>query len=103
MTLDILRRAANFAIQRPAREALYAVLPRVDKYKAKNFNDTFVYRVGDQIGAWSYPAMAAVGLSMSGLSYSMIPLSIAWLALALWLGRKYLRFHRAPDASKETA
>ena len=103
LIFDILRRAANFAIQRPAREALYAVLPRADKYKAKNFNDTFVYRAGDQIGAWTYPAMGALGLGLSGLSFSMIPLSIAWLALALWLGRKYLRFHRAPDAPKETA
>jgi hypothetical protein len=29
--------------------------PREDKYKAKNSIDTFVYRAGDQIGAWSYP------------------------------------------------
>jgi len=101
LLFDILRRAANFAIQRPAREALYTVLRRSDKYKAKNFNDTFVYRAGDQIGAWTYPAMGALGLGMSGLSFSMIPLSVAWLALALWLGRKYLRFHRAPDVTSE--
>ncbi|MCW1914381.1 MFS transporter [Luteolibacter sp. GHJ8] len=102
LIFDVLRRAANFAIQRPAREALYTVLPRSDKYKAKNFNDTFVYRAGDQIGAWSYPAMGALGLSMSGLSYSMIPLSILWLALALWLGRKYLRLHRSPAPGHES-
>jgi AAA family ATP:ADP antiporter len=96
MLFDILRRSANFAIQRPAREALYTVLARGDKYKAKNFNDTFVYRAGDQIGAWSYPAMVWLGLSLSGLSFSMVPLSVAWLALALWLGRRYLRFQRAP-------
>lgn len=102
LIFDVLRRAANFAIQRPAREALYTVLPRSDKYKAKNFNDTFVYRAGDQIGAWSYPAMGALGLSMSGLSYSMIPLSILWLALALWLGRKYLRLHRPPARDAES-
>ncbi|WP_367874898.1 NTP/NDP exchange transporter [Luteolibacter sp. Populi] len=98
MTLDILRRSANFAIQRPAREALYAVLDRSDKYKAKNFNDTFVYRVGDQIGAWSYPAMVLLGLGASGQAYSMIPLSIAWLFLALWINRRYLRFNRAPSS-----
>jgi AAA family ATP:ADP antiporter len=107
MLLDILRRAANFAIQRPAREALYAVLGRSDKYKAKNFNDTFVYRVGDQIGAWSYPAIAVLwsypviaglGFSASSLSsFSMVPLSIAWLFLALWIGRKYHRLHHAPE------
>lgn len=85
----VIRRAGNFAIQRPAREALYTVLPRGDKYKAKNFNDTFVYRLGDQMGAWSYTWMGVFGLGLSGLAFSMVPLSAAWLALALWLGRRY--------------
>jgi AAA family ATP:ADP antiporter len=85
----VIRRAGNFAIQRPAREALYTVLPRGDKYKAKNFNDTFVYRLGDQMGAWSYTWMGVFGLGLSALAFSMVPLSAAWLALALWLGRRY--------------
>jgi AAA family ATP:ADP antiporter len=85
----VIRRAGNFAIQRPAREALYTVLPRSDKYKAKNFNDTFVYRLGDQMGAWSYTWMGVFGLGLSALAFSMVPLSAVWLALALWLGREY--------------
>lgn len=85
----VIRRAGNFAIQRPAREALYTVLPRGDKYKAKNFNDTFVYRLGDQMGAWSYTWMGVFGLGLSALAFSMVPLSVAWLVLALWLGRRY--------------
>lgn len=84
---DILRRIGNFSIQRPAREALYTVLPRTDKYKAKNFNDTFVYRFGDQIGAWSYTIMLWFGLSLSGLALTMLPVSAVWFLLALWLGR----------------
>lgn len=91
---DILRRAGNFAIQRPARESLYTVIPRTDKYKAKNFNDTFVYRVGDQIGAWSYTAMLYFGLSMSGLALTMLPVSAVWFFLALWLGKKYRDYNR---------
>ncbi len=89
--VQVLRRAANFAIQRPAREVLYTVLPRTEKYKAKNFNDTFVYRLGDQLGAWSYTAIAAVGLGLSGLAFTMVPLSALWLLLALWLGWRYRR------------
>ncbi len=103
MTLDILRRSTNFAFQRPAREALYAILSRGEKYKAKNFNDTFAYRVGDQIGAWSYPAMVGLGLGASGLSFSMVPLSLAWLVLALWLGRKYLRLHPETEGPRNLA
>ncbi len=44
-------RAVQRALMRPAREALFTVLPREDKYKAKAFIDTFVYRGGDVVGA----------------------------------------------------
>ncbi len=87
--LQVLRRVGNFAIQRPAREVLYTVLPRTDKYKSKNFNDTFVYRLGDQVGAWSATLIAWLGFGLSGLAWTMVPLSAAWLALAFWLGARY--------------
>lgn len=86
----VARRAGNFAIQRPGREALFTVMPRTDKYKAKNFADTFVYRLGDQVGAWSYTAMSALGLGVSGLSFTMVPFAALWLVLTVWLGKQYL-------------
>lgn len=89
VVFQVLRRASNFAIQRPAREVLYTVIPRADKYKAKNFNDTFVYRAADQVGAWSYTAMGWLGIGLSGLALAMLPVSVVWLFLALWLGRRY--------------
>lgn len=95
IAFDTLRRAGNFAIQRPARESLYTVVARTDKYKAKNFNDTFVYRVGDQVGAWSYTVMAYFGLGLSGLALTMLPVSVVWFFLALWLGKKYRSIYRA--------
>lgn len=88
VVFQVLRRATNFAIQRPTREVLYTVIPRADKYKAKNFNDTFVYRAADQVGAWSYTAMGWVGLGLSGLALTMLPVSAVWLLLALWLGKR---------------
>jgi AAA family ATP:ADP antiporter len=89
VAFQVVRRASTYAFQRPAREALFSVLPRTDKYKAKNFSDTFVYRLGDQVGAWSYSWMAIFGLGLSGLAFTMVPLSAAWLVLALWLGRQH--------------
>jgi AAA family ATP:ADP antiporter len=89
VVFEVLRRAGNFALARPAREVLYTVLARTDKYKAKNFNDTFVYRAGDQLGSWSYTAFAWLGLGLSGLALTMVPVSLVWLLLALWLGRAY--------------
>ena len=83
-----LRRASNFAVSRPAREVLFTVLRREDKYKAKSFIDTFVYRAGDQIGAWSYPLLTWLGLGLTGISFLAVPISVVWCARSLWLGRK---------------
>jgi AAA family ATP:ADP antiporter len=85
---QVLRRAGNFAVTRPAREVLFTVLRREDKYKAKSFIDTFVYRVGDQIGAWSYPVLTWFGLGLTGISFVAAPLAAIWCGLSIWLGRK---------------
>jgi ATP:ADP antiporter, AAA family len=84
---QVIRRAGNYAIQRPSREVVYTVLSRTEKYKAKNFNDTFVYRLGDQVGAWSYSLN--LGLGISGLSWVMVPFCAIWFGLAVWIGGKY--------------
>jgi ATP:ADP antiporter, AAA family len=84
----VLRRALNFGLTGPTREVLFTVLPREDKYKAKSFIDTFVYRGGDQIGAWSYALLLWLGFGQSAIAWTAVPLSAAWLALALWLGRR---------------
>jgi AAA family ATP:ADP antiporter len=85
---QVLRRAGNFAFARPSREVLFTVVPREDKYKAKSFIDTVIYRTGDQVGAWSYAALGFLGLAMTGISVVAIPITIAWLFNGLWLGRK---------------
>jgi len=86
--LQVMRRAGNFAITRPAREVLFTVLRREDKYKEKSFIDTFVYRTGDQIGAWSYTFLTWLGLGLTGISYVAAPLAAIWCGLSIWLGRK---------------
>jgi len=85
---QVARRASTFAFMRPAREVLFTVLRREDKYKAKSFIDTFGYRCGDQFGAWSYGGMQALGLGLSTISYIAIPVVACWCALGVWLGRK---------------
>ena len=85
---QVARRASTFAFMRPAREVLFTVLRREDKYKAKSFIDTFGYRCGDQFGAWSYGGMQALGLSLSTISYVAVPVVACWCGLGVWLGRK---------------
>jgi len=88
VVFQVLRRASDYAVARPAREVLYTVLPREDRYKAKNFIDTVVYRGGDQIGAWSYALLAALGLGVAEVAAVAIALSVLWFLNGLWLGRK---------------
>ena len=94
---QVLRRAGNFAFARPSREVLFTVVPREDKYKAKSFIDTVIYRTGDQVGAWSYAALIFLGLAMTGISLVAVPISIAWLLNGLWLGRKQERMAAAEN------
>ena len=94
-----LRRATNFALARPARETLFTVVSREDKYKAKNFIDTIVYRTGDQIGAWTTPALGWIGLGLRGVSIVAVPMAAIWLGISLWLGRQQAR--RAKRAAHE--
>jgi AAA family ATP:ADP antiporter len=70
---------------------LFTVVAREDKYKAKSFIDTVVYRLGDQLGAWSYAGLGLLGLGMTGISLVAVPISMLWLVNALWLGRKQKR------------
>jgi len=88
---QIFRRAADYAIARPAREMLFTVLTREAKYKSKNFIDTVVFRGGDAASGWVYYALKGLGLGLSGLAVAAIPGAIAWLALGLWLGKQHGR------------
>jgi AAA family ATP:ADP antiporter len=98
---QVLRRAGNFAIARPIREVLFTVVPREDRYKAKSFIDTVVYRLGDQVGAWSFTGIAALGFGATAVAATAVPLSLAWLVNSLWLGRAQER--RAAEARERDA
>ena len=88
VVFNVLRRAGNYAFANPAREVLFTVVKPEDKYKAKNLIDTFVYRGGDQIGAWSYAGLSALGMTISGIAFIAAPLSAVWLGVGLWLGKR---------------
>jgi len=81
MVFQAVRRAANYALAKPARETLFTVVPREDRYKAKNFIDTFVYRGGDAVGSLATAAVASI-------AWLALPLAGIWAALAVHLGRR---------------
>ena len=87
IAIQILRRAGNFAVMKPAREMLYVVLGKEEKYKAKNFIDTVVYRGGDAVSGWAYSGMQALGLSLAGIAFVAVPISGLWALVSYRLGR----------------
>ena len=89
VAVQVARRVSNFALARPAREVLYTRLSREDRYKAKNFIDTVVYRSGDQIGSWGYAGLQALHLGLTQIAWLAVPLCLVWAGLSVWLGKPF--------------
>ncbi len=97
VVFQVLRRAGNYAIARPAREVLFTVVDRESRYKAKNVIDTVVYRGGDAMSGWLFAGLSGAGLGLSALAVAAVPLALAWLALGAALGRwQEIRRRAAP-------
>ncbi|MGD8559143.1 MAG: MFS transporter [Gammaproteobacteria bacterium] len=84
--VQVIRRAGNYAIMRPAREMLYVVVDRESKYKAKNFIDTAIYRGGDAVSSWLFTGLKAMGLTISSIAFIAVPLSLIWAWVAYRMG-----------------
>jgi ATP:ADP antiporter, AAA family len=82
-----LQRATRYAVTRPARETLFAVVPTAEKYKAKPVIDVFVYRSGDFLGTGIDAAFRVIGLTLTGIALAAVPFAALWSLLCLGLGR----------------
>ena len=91
IAFQAFQRAANFAISNPAREVLFTEVEREEKYKAKNVIDMVVFRGGDAVSGWLFQALRGAGLELGAISLATVPVTAAWLALALALGRAHER------------
>jgi AAA family ATP:ADP antiporter len=94
-------RAVQRGIMRPSRETLFTVVPRADRYKAKAFIDTFVYRTGDVVGAQTEGLLKQLGMGLAALASVAVPLAMVWMALGVWLG--YAQRARARTEQPEGA
>jgi AAA family ATP:ADP antiporter len=88
----IARRVGQYAIVRPCREMLYTTVDRESKYKAKNVNDTLVYRTSDFVVAKARDAMvSAWSASASTMALVGAACAAAWALVAFLLGRAHER------------
>ncbi len=83
---QVIRRCSNYALGKPAREVLYTTIPRADKYKAKNFIDTAIYRWGDTLSGWLYTFVESMGMGVSVIAIAIVPFMVGWGGIGLYLG-----------------
>ena len=83
----IVRRVGEYAIAKPAREVLFTVLSREEKYKAKNFIDTALSRGGDASTGWIVNGVKALGVTAPQIAWLLIPAAVLWG----WVGWRLAR------------
>jgi ATP:ADP antiporter, AAA family len=102
MAFQVAQRTATFALSNPAREALWNVVGREEKYKAKNVVDTAVFRGSDVVTIWLFATLfEGARLSLPTIALIGLPLMALWFLLSMILGR--LRERRAASPAKEIA
>ncbi|MCA9295901.1 MAG: hypothetical protein KC983_05275 [Phycisphaerales bacterium] len=89
---EVVRKAANYGFAKPARETLFTVVGRAEKYQTKSVSDTFVYRGSDQVAIWVLAFMAdTLLMTLRAVFITFIPVCALWCAVGLWLAREQRR------------
>lgn len=92
--------ALDYSLSNTVRQALWLVTSRESKYKAKQVIDTFIMRAGDVMSAGLVWYGSRAALSTRGFISFNIGFDLLWLALALLIGREYLRRSATETATK---
>jgi AAA family ATP:ADP antiporter len=88
MVVQVIYRAGRYGITKPAREVLFTVLSREEKYKSKAFIDAAVYRGGDLVSGWIYAGLAFIGLSIGTIAMIAAPVVAVWAIVGLRIGTR---------------
>ncbi|MDH3272087.1 MAG: MFS transporter [Gemmatimonadota bacterium] len=86
VVVQVLYRSGRYGLAKPAREVLFTVVSREEKYKSKAFIDAAVYRGGDLVSGWIYAGLAFVGLTIGPIALIAAPAAVLWMVVALRIG-----------------
>lgn len=103
ISLEVFRRVGDYSVMKPAREMLFNVVSREEKYKAKNFIDTTVLRTGGASSAWIYTAVKSIASASSAIAGISLLLGLAWCSTAFWLGHTFNRLQNRPEDGSRSA
>lgn len=95
---QVIRRGANFAFAKPAREVLYTVIPRWQKYKSKVFIDTVVYRGSDAGAAAIYVSLRQL-VGIPSIALGSAGIAALWILFGLVLGKSLASRQGGPPAT----
>lgn len=87
LSLQVVRRAGNYAMTRPGREMLWTVVDRDKKYKAKNVVDTSVYRGADLINIWIENGLRSAGFGLAQIALVGSGVAALWCGVSVYLGK----------------
>ena len=103
VAVQIVRRAGNYAISRPAREMLFTAVDREVRFKAKPVIDIVIYRGGDMLNAWAFTALTqGLGLGLGAVAATGAGIAALWAITGIYLGRQFREMTAAPT-TPETA
>ncbi len=100
IVFGIVRRAGEYALSKPAREILFTVVSREEKYKVKNFIDTAVVRGGDAVSGWLFEGLRMLGANLSAISFVAVPIALLWASTAYLLGQRQEQLRAALNANR---
>jgi len=84
----IARRVGEYALVRPGREMLFTIVPVEEKYKAKNFIDTVVYRGADALSGWLKATIELLAHQPAVAALVGAAIAVAWAGTGAWLARE---------------
>lgn len=104
VAVQIIRRAGNYAVSRPAREMLFTAVDREVRFKAKPVIDIVIYRGGDMLNAWAFTGLTqGLGLGMAPVALVGVGIAAAWAATGVYLGRRFNAMQPAESANENAA
>ena len=90
--LQIIRRAGNYAITRPAREMLFTRVDRESRFKAKPVIDIVAYRGSDMLMAWLFTGLTqGLGLGLGAVAAVGAGMAAFWSFIGIYLGKWFER------------
>ena len=92
MILQIIRRAGNYGMTRPAREMLFTLVDRETRFKAKPVIDIVAYRGSDMLMAWLFTGLTqGLGLGLAAVAGVGAGIAALWSLVGIYLGRWFER------------